>query len=116
MKIKITLGIVVLGILATSAFAESQRAIELNTVRNSIAKANAQWNPKESWVSKLPLEDLQRMLGLRELPRGTLDFESVRTRHGRATSLDWRNKDGVNWLGGMMNQGNCGSCVAFATV
>ena len=33
-----------------------------------------------------------------------------------ATGLDWRNKDGVNWISPILNQGNCGSCVAFAAV
>lgn len=30
--------------------------------------------------------------------------------------IDWRNKDGANWLGPVRNQANCGSCVAFATI
>lgn len=30
--------------------------------------------------------------------------------------LDWRVKDGLNWISPIKNQGYCGSCVAFATV
>ena len=31
-------------------------------------------------------------------------------------ALDWRNKDGVNYASPILNQGSCGSCVAFAAV
>jgi hypothetical protein len=31
-------------------------------------------------------------------------------------SLDWRNKNGNNWITPIRNQQNCGSCVAFGTV
>jgi len=32
------------------------------------------------------------------------------------TSLDWRNKDGQNWITPIKSQGTCGSCVAFGSV
>jgi hypothetical protein len=35
---------------------------------------------------------------------------------GLPASLDWRNKDGLNWVTPVLDQGYCGSCVAFATV
>ena len=31
-------------------------------------------------------------------------------------AFDWRNKDGKNWVSPILNQANCGSCVAFAAV
>ena len=30
--------------------------------------------------------------------------------------VDWRNQNGVNYVSPILNQGNCGSCVAFSTV
>ncbi len=32
------------------------------------------------------------------------------------TSLDWRNKDGKNWMTPIRNQGNCGSCYIFGPI
>lgn len=31
-------------------------------------------------------------------------------------SIDWRDYKGVNWIGPVKNQANCGSCVAFASI
>lgn len=31
-------------------------------------------------------------------------------------AVDWRNKNGINWLGPVRNQSNCGSCVAFGAI
>ncbi|MBI3556151.1 MAG: hypothetical protein HY074_07800 [Deltaproteobacteria bacterium] len=101
---------------ATSAFAaDSQKIIDVKTVQGWITQKHANWRAKESWVSRLPKEDIQRMLGLQKPPQGTLDFSGVR-KNAVEGGLDWRNVNGVNWLAPVMNQGNCGSCVAFSTV
>ncbi len=113
-------GLLVGMVLSTSAFSASNIAanfIDIQSVRNSIKKENAQWQAKESWVTHLSQSDIQRMLGLKTPPQGTLDFEGLSTLVNLGpSSIDWRNYNGVNWLGPVMNQGNCGSCVAFATV
>lgn len=99
------------------AFAAQQKAIEVQSVRDSIKKENAGWVAKDTWLSRLPAEDLKRMMGLQVAPDANLDFEGVQTKDiGISNSIDWRNYNGENWLGPVMNQGNCGSCVAFASV
>ena len=53
----------------------------------------------------------ERMLGLRRLPKGRLDFAPAPDlRSYSQETVDWRPYSTV------MNQGNCGSCVAFATI
>ena len=74
------------------------------------------WTAKSNWVSDLPKEQLQKMLGNKEEVKNNLDYSDAYSKSYTYESVDWRNKDGVNWLGKVMNQGNCGSCVAFATI
>lgn len=103
-----------------SAFGDTQkniRVVDVKSVQEEIAKTHAAWRAKESWVTNLSQDDIHRMLGLQRAPTGRLDFEAMRPSMFEAnSSLDWRNINGVNWLGDVMNQGNCGSCVAFAVV
>lgn len=77
--------------------------------------AQAAFTQKANWVSQLPREEIVRMLGA-PAPTESLEYSGFEVSTGLPSSLDWRNKDGVNYLGKMMNQGNCGSCVAFASV
>jgi C1A family cysteine protease len=71
---------------------------------------------KESWVTRLTKQEKKNLFGLSYLPKGHLDFESGKTKSDLPASIDWRNRNGVNWRGPVMNQGSCGSCVAFATI
>jgi len=103
-------------LLAVYSFAQAQdtgKVVDVNQVQMMIKQSKKNWVAKESWVSQLSRAEAKRMLGLKNGPTGTLDYESTSS---AATSIDWRNNKGVNWLGPVMNQGNCGSCVAFATV
>ena len=107
-------------LLATSSvFAKSdsnQKVMELSDVQAMLSanKELATWTPKETWVSQLSVAEAKRMMGVkRKIPGGQLNTHSpIR---GNET-VDWRNMNGVNYLGTVMNQGNCGSCVAFAAV
>ena len=74
------------------------------------------WTAKESWVTKLAPQEKKKLFGLSYIPKAHLDFESAKLKSDLPASVDWRNKDGINWLGPVMNQGNCGSCVAFSTI
>lgn len=113
-NIGISLGLVGLA-FGTTAFANSFKNPDLQNLQREIQKKHLNWQVGESWVTRLPNPELQNMLGLRTLPKGHLDFEAAHPM-STAAKRDWRNYKGVNWLGRVMNQGNCGSCVAFSSV
>jgi C1A family cysteine protease len=102
---------------ASFAYAEAPvvDAAKVKEYNKKNKEKGAHWEAKETWVSKLSQKNLQRMFGNNALPTQKLDYSVVRKPNVPA-SIDWRNQNGVNWLGPIMNQGDCGSCVAFSTV
>lgn len=103
------------GTLGVSAgFAASPKMVGVKEVQEWIVKEHANWRAKDSWLTRLSESDVQRMFGLQHMPTGSLDFSGIQAKG--ASSIDWRNNNGVNWLGPVMNQGNCGSCVAFSAI
>jgi C1A family cysteine protease len=111
------------GAFGVTAFAaDSQKVVDVTSVQKVLEQTHATWHAKESWVTRLSKDEIHRMLGLKKAPVGTLDYEGIRTQsNGKkafdaSSAIDWRNRNGVNFLGPVMNQGNCGSCVAFSTI
>jgi C1A family cysteine protease len=98
--------------LSLSSFA----AINVSEVQNKINAAGANWVARSSWVSELAPAQQKRLMGARDVVVNSLDYSDVYSKSMTYESVDWRNMNGVNWLGDVMNQGNCGSCVAFATI
>lgn len=94
-----------------SAFSE----VNVNKVNELILKSKANWKARETWVSKLSKSELKNLFGNNELPQGKVDYSNA-FKGNTYEAVDWRNDGGINWLGPVMNQGNCGSCVAFATI
>jgi len=80
----------------------------------SAAHGQPQWTSKSNWMTELSHDELVTMMGSLEEPGLPLDTSDALVGQKSYESLDWRNVNGINWLGPVLNQGNCGSCVAFA--
>lgn len=108
-KMLLTLGMI-LSISSVSA------KINVEKIQNLIHDHGANWTAKKSWVTELSQEELAKMLGNNEVVHNNLDYSDAYDKSATYETVDWRNVNGINWLGQVLNQGNCGSCVAFATV
>ncbi len=97
--------------LATSSLYAS--SVSVKSINNLIKKTHSGWIARENLISSLSDQEIKRLLGSTEIPEGNALYED---RTMANDSIDWRDVNGVNWLGPVMNQGNCGSCVAFAAV
>lgn len=100
-----------------AAVANNARNLDVAAIRQVLSAQHAPFKVQENWLTKLSAGERKNVLGLAYLPDRLLPASATRTaRVQLPATIDWRSKDGINWLGSILNQGNCGSCVAFATV
>ncbi len=91
--------------------------VDVNSLNQTLKKQKQRWTAKDSWVNRLSLSEAKAMMGAPTIDTDIEFFSDEATvQWGPAMprSVDWRDKDGKNWVSPILHQGACGSCVAFA--
>jgi C1A family cysteine protease len=110
--------ILTLSLLGTSLTASAASIMDIQALQKQLSAKKADWSAHDSWVNQLSKEDVKRMLGF----PGKVRYGKEITLRPNVSAIagndaiDWRNKDGQNWVTPILNQGNCGSCVAYSTI
>jgi C1A family cysteine protease len=132
-----------IGLIANSQFGFA--ALSLQSVKNQIQSKKKSWVAGETSMSVQGPEAVKKMLGANfETADSTVKFGTLKDEDNPfpfpfpfpffpddddddndddkddktpvAAALDWRDHKGVDYSSPILNQGHCGSCVAFAAV
>jgi len=102
----------------------------VRALKETLSNTNARWEADENHFTDRPMEEWSQWLGFTPAPGEASPIEKISRAasnyhaHMAAaaaapsaapSSTDWRNHNGVNYIGTVKNQKQCGSCVAFAT-
>lgn len=92
--------------------------LTLKDLKAALKARGSSWVAGETSVSNLSREEKKKLAGA-ILPEGFDEYfinrEPQKQRSDLPPQYDWRNVSGTNFASPILNQGRCGSCVAFAT-
>ncbi len=106
---------VIITMLALAGGGPAANAYDLTVVKRAITAHHARWQAGETSLTRLPLKRVLNRLGW--IPVGRAEYAGehrfVAADSPLPASYDWRE---LGVVSGVRNQGDCGSCWAFATV